>query len=584
MNDAELVKSRLDIVDIVEGYVELKKAGKDYKGHSPFRQERTASFYVSPEKQIWHDFGANEGGDMISFIMQIEGLNFPEALQLLADRAGVKLQKAPKPADGNKVRLFAVNERAMKYYHLQLSQSPIALRYLKDKRRLTAETIKRFTVGYAPDGWTQTANYLTKAGFTNAELTRAGLCGQRTGGGLYDLFRDRVVFPVFDAQGRPIGFSGRILKEKDSTAKYINTPDTPIYHKGQAIFGYHQAKAAIRVAKAVVVVEGHLDVLSLSQHGQENVVALSGTALTFDQLKQLSRTAETIQLCFDQDTAGQKATIRALELAAPLDARMEVVVFSNAKDPDELIQTNPKAWESALKSAVYGWDYLIDQARTSHDLNQGGGRKRYVAMVLPYLRLMNDRVEQENYLTQVAAQAGVEATVIRELLAKPVKQRNVSQSATASVIPPPQEKPVKPTRTAQLEQMLLEMVVAHPETRVVLGDLALDGASEANQPLFTVLRDQPEATLEQLAKALPDRSEYVKVLSLRGDHEYSAMTEHERGLEAFTQVHTVQKHITTQKKRALTRSIAAAEQSGDVDRAADLLKEYQQLVNDEALY
>lgn len=584
MNDAELVKSRLDILDVIEGYVELKKAGKDYKGLSPFRQERTASFYVSPEKQIWHDFGANEGGDMISFVMQIEGLSFSEALQLLADRAGVKLQKTPRVADGNKVRLFAASDRAMRYYHLKLSQSPPALQYLKEKRGLTAKTIKQFTVGYAPDGWTQLADYLIESGFVASELTRAGLCGQRTDGRLYDLFRDRVVFPVFDVQGRPIGFSGRILQDKDNTAKYINTPDSPIYHKGQAIFGYHQAKLAIRAAKTVIVVEGHLDVLSLSQHGQDNVVALSGTALAFDQLKQLSRTADTIQLSFDQDSAGQKATIRALELAAPLDTRMEVVVFSGAKDPDELIRSKPKVWQEALESAVYGWDYLVDQARTGYDLSQGGGRKQFVRTVLPYLRLMNDRVEQENYLIQIAAQAGVESTVIRELMTQPARSSRRTATELKSSPEPQASKPPTQTRAAQLEQLLLEMVVTYPETRVVLGDLSLDGVSDDNRPLFAAIRDRPTATLEQIGKVLPDKAEYVKVLSLRGDHEYSAMTEHERGLEAFTQVHAVQKHITSLKKRALTRAIAAAEQSGDIEQAADLLKNYQQLVNDEALY
>lgn len=589
MNDAELVKSKLDIVEVIGSYVELKKAGKDYKGISPFRQERTPSFFVSPEKQIWHDFGANEGGDLISFIMQMEGMSFPEALTLLADRAGVTLQKVSRQNDAGKPPLFAAVQQAMKFYHLNLSRSSGALKYIKDERGLTAETIKRFVVGYAPEGWTGLADHLQKLKYSEAELVAAGLCGKRDQKrGVYDLFRDRVVFPVFDSQGRPIGFSGRVLTSDPKAAKYINTPDCVIYHKAQAIFGYHQAKQAIRAQKKVIIVEGHLDVLSMSQHGQENVVALSGTAMAFDQLKQLARMAEVIQLCFDQDSAGQKATARAIELAAGLDVRVEVVSFTGAKDPDELIRTNPAAWKQALDSPEYAWDYMLRRASEEHPPDVGQHKKRFVQAMLPIFKLITDTIEQEHYLAMVAARSGVEPEVLRGLI---LDSQKVVKTTTSTSVEASQPKAVKtpkssrpPTRAEQLEAPLLEMMLAYPSTRVALQDLNPSELSDTNRELFQALIRSPKITLDELGKMLPDQFERVKIRALRGEHEYSAMTEHEIGLEAFTQVHTVQKHIATNKKRALTRDIAQAEQAGDFTTAGELLQRYQQLVNDDAMY
>ena len=263
MNDAELVKSKIDIVDVIGGYIELKKAGKDYKARSPFRDEKTPSFFVSPDKQIWHDFGASEGGDVISFVMRVEGISFPEALEMLAQRAGVTLSKQARAPRDDRTRLYELVELAVKYYHLQLSQSKPALAYTKDKRGIKAEAIKAYTLGYAPEDWSSFTEYAVKRGYSLQELKQAGLSSQkagRTSG--FDVFRDRIMFPVYDARGRAVGFSGRLLGEAKA-AKYINSPDTPIYHKTSAIFGLKQAKKAIRTKDEVIIVEGHLDVIRI---------------------------------------------------------------------------------------------------------------------------------------------------------------------------------------------------------------------------------------------------------------------------------------------------------------------------------
>lgn len=577
MNDAELVKSRLDIVEIISGYVELKKAGKDYKGNSPFRTERTPSFFVSPDKQIWHDFGDNEGGDVISFVMRMEGMAFPEALEMLADRAGVTLSRRGRPEDsGQKLRLYELLSLALKYYHLQLSKHSPALKYVREVRGLSGDSIKRYKLGYAPESWSAFSDYAQSKKFTFDELHAAGLAGRRDkGSGGYDLFRDRIMFPVFDQQGRAIGFSGRLLTDGQKAAKYINSPETPIYHKSVAIFGLHQAKPAIRNTKEVVIVEGHLDVISLAQRGLEQVVAVSGTALTSEQLVILSRQAETIKLCFDNDEAGRKAAEKAIMMGLNLNSRIEVVSYSQAKDPDEMARQHPKDWQQALASSTYALDYILTSHTAQADLSSGPAKKRLVGQMIPFIKVISDSVEQEHYLTKLSGIVGVEASVLRDTLKRQPSQK--SKSST-KVDQPKEKSKIVLGRQEQIEEMLLELLLAYPATRIVLDDIVPDDMSELNRSLFKALKKHPRYSVKQLAKLLSTEAERVNILTLRGEHEYSSLTEHELGLEAFTQVHTVQKHIYSVKKRALTRLIAAAEQAGDFDQASDLLRQYQALV------
>ena len=579
MNDVEEVKSRLDIVEVISGYVELKKAGKDWRGLSPFRQERTPSFFVSPDKQIWHDFGSSEGGDVISFVMRMEGLSFPEALEMLAARAGVKLTRKRGPGGQTKTRLLQLMELAVKYYHYQLSQSPEALQYLRDKRGVNTEAIKAFSLGFAPDAWTNLLDYAKHQGFTFDEMVAVGLATKRatSKSGGFDSFRGRIMFPIFDAQGRPIGFSGRLLDDSVKAAKYINTPETPLYHKSRAIFGLAQAKEAIRQTERVVLVEGNLDVVSLWQHGQRNVVAASGTALTAEQLKLLGRLAPVIQLCFDQDSAGVKATLRAIALAQELEVKLEVIHLEGVKDPDELLQKSPGSWEKALASAQYAPDYLVKYAEETFRPSDAPGKKAYTKFLLPMISQMRDRIEQEHYLNLVAHRVGVQSEMLRASLARPNKH---AEGLNTNAEQSRKEDPKKVlTRQHQFEEFVLEMSLAFPETQPSLSDLNLADVTEENRPLFAYLQANPKSSLKQIIKALPNLADHGKILALRGDHAYSVMTEHERGLEAFTQVHNLQKHIANQKKRQLARDIAALEAAGDMGAAAQKLQAYQRLAD-----
>lgn len=583
MNDVEEVKQRLDIVEVIAGYVELKKAGKDYRGISPFRSEKTPSFFVSPDKQIWHDFGANEGGDVISFVMRAEGLSFPEALEMLAARAGVELK--PRSGGGGmsgekKGRLFAAVELATKFYHYQLSRNKVALAYLRETRGVTAETIKAFRLGYAPDGWTGFMDYASKQGFSLDELIAAGLAAKSTKShGGYDVFRDRVMFPVMDAQGRPVGFSGRILSSDQKTAKYVNTSDTPIYHKSKVLYGLSQAKDAIRELDAVIVVEGNVDVVTLWQHGQKNVVAASGTAFTIDQIKALGRLATKVKLCFDQDTAGLQATLRAIELGQEANVRIEVITIEGAKDPDELLQTDPEAWQKFVDDSEYAIDYLFSYAAKTHGVESGPAKKATTQFLVPVLRKLKDRIELEHYVTRLSQLVQVDVQVVKGL----VKQKVVPKTVNTKIEQEPQKPAAKTatkklTRGARLEEMFLELLIAYPATRMALEDLEFDELSSENTDLFRYLAKHPRVGESGIIKALPNLEERVKMLGLRGNHEYSEMTEHERGLEAFTQVHNLLKHTYEQKKRQLQREIAQAEAQGDMNLAAQKLHRYQAIM------
>lgn len=581
MNDVEEVKQRLDIVEVIAGYMELKKAGKDYRGISPFRTEKTPSFFVSPDKQIWHDFGANEGGDVISFVMRAEGLSFLEALEMLAVRAGVELKSRGSGVGAEKkARLFAAMELAVKYYHYQLARSELALDYLKKTRSLSLDTIKTFHLGYAPAGWTGFTEYATKQGFSLDELIKAGLVAKsnRARGG-YDIFRDRVMFPVFDTQARPVGFSGRILDSDQKVAKYVNTPDTLIYHKSKVLYGLAQAKDAIREQDEVIVVEGNVDVVILWQYGQKNVVAASGTAFTIDQIKMLGRLAAKVKLCFDQDKAGLQATLRAIELGQAANVRVEIISITGAKDPDELLHQDPDKWQEYVQNAQYAIDYLFDYATQTMGIDSGPAKKATTKFLIPVLRKIYDRIELEHYIARLSQLVQVDEVVVRGLVDQKESTKNMNTKIIQdrdNVVPKTITKRL--TRSARLEEIFLELLIAYPNARIALEDLSLDNVSAENKPLFAYLAQHPRVEGLGISRALPEMADRVKMLELRGSHEYSEMTEYERGFEAFTQVHNLLKHTYIQQKRQLQREIAQAEAQGKIELAAQKLHQYQDIM------
>ena len=357
------VKARLSIEDVIAEYVQLKRAGRNFKGLSPFGNEKTPSFVVSPEKQIWHDFSSGKGGDLFTFIQEVEGLDFKEALELLARKAGVDLEQFRGKSTGDnkqKERLYEVLDLAAKFYQTQLRGSKTALEYLLKKRLFSKETVLKFRLGYSPNTGDALINFLKTKKFTQEEAKAAGLITSRYNG-WGDMFRGRIMVPLYDAQGRVVGFTARILEENPEAPKYINTPSTLLYDKGRQVYGLHLAKEAIRKQKFGVVVEGNLDVIASHQAGIENVVAAAGTALTEAHLKDLGRYSADIRFAFDSDKAGIAATERAIPLAQKVGVNVSIITIPEGKDPDELVRKDPKLWEAAINKHQYAVDWLIDR-------------------------------------------------------------------------------------------------------------------------------------------------------------------------------------------------------------------------------
>ncbi len=351
MDAAQEVKNRLNIEDVVSEYVQLKRSGRNFKGLSPWTNEKTASFIVSPEKQIWHDFSSGKGGDAISFVMEMEGLDFRGALELLARKAGVDLEQfgsRPNPAATKlKNRVLEASELAAKFYQKHLSVNKEALNYLLKSRNFSKKTVLDWQLGYSPNNGQALVNFLSKKNFTKDELKRAGLTTDRRGQP-FDMFRGRIMIPLADGRGQIVGFTARQLAEDPNGPKYINTPGTVVYDKGAQVFGLHHAKEAIRKSEFVVVVEGNMDVIASYQAGVKNVVASAGTAMTEMHLKALKRFSGDIRLSFDADRAGLAATERVIPLAQKTGVTLSIINTGAAQDPDELIQKDLKLWQKAM--------------------------------------------------------------------------------------------------------------------------------------------------------------------------------------------------------------------------------------------
>ncbi len=451
MNDAkEEIKSRLSIEDVVGRYVELKRAGRNLKGHSPWGVDKTPSFMVSPEKGIWHDFSANKGGDIFTFVMEVEGISFKEAMEKLAAEAGVDLSKY-RGGDPNvtkrKVRAKEALVLATRFYQACLARNREVCEYVFYKRNLNRNTVKEFKIGYSPASGKALYDALKKRGFTDQELKDAGLLNQYG----KDMFRDRMMIPFIDTTGNIIGFTARIVGKGEP--KYLNTQDTILFNKSRFIFGLSNAKEAIRHNGFVVIVEGNMDVISSHQAGVKEAVATSGTAMTEQQLKALSNLTSDIRLAYDGDEAGVKATERAIMIAGDLGIDLTVISnYHGAKDPDELIQKDPTLWQKAVEERVPAVDWLLNKYEENLNLRLAPDKKKYSDIALKLLSYVKDEIERATYEEKVAKKLGVEVTILREK----GKRLDDKLSQTTKYLKKPKTT-VTPDHIKKLEDSLLAL-------------------------------------------------------------------------------------------------------------------------------
>ena len=575
MDAKEEIRSRLNIEDVIGEYVELKRAGRSYKGLSPFTGEKTPSFFVSPEKNIWHDFSSNKGGDIFAFVMEAEGMDFRQAMEFLARKAGVDLSEyqsaGAKKRSAYKKRLLAANELAARYFQQSLLRSQQAIEYVFKQRGLSRQTVQDFQIGYAPDSGTALLAALEKRGFTKREINDAGLLN-RYG---KDLFRGRMMIPLMDQGGQVIGFTGRIIGNVPNAPKYLNTPQTLLYDKGRHIFALSQAKEAIRKSGFVVMVEGNLDVVSSHQAGVAQTVATAGTSMTENHLKAVKRLTGDVRLCYDGDKAGVAATERAIELASHEGVELTIISLPDgAKDPDELIKSSVQAWREAVTRNEPAVEWVLRQHAGRCDLDTAVGRRTFTTAALRVVRGLADPVEREYYIKRVATMSHTSEEAIRQKLAgEPVKKRIF--------------KPVVVnTSIIKDEQAVLEddiLALALYDTRC-LEELRRAGrqqwSSAERELLATVLleEDNPQNRAKKLQKA----DIYVKMVSLRAEERYAAWNSGDRYVAMCQLLRDKEDKHNKQTQQELLAKLRDAEATGDEAAARELRAALNNIIKEKA--
>ena len=530
MSAIDEIKQRLDIYSVVGSYVNLQPSGRNFKGACPFHQEKTPSFFVFPERQSWKCFGCGAGGDLISFVMKKEGIEFSDALKMLADRAGVSLSPKKDTAEAKAVEsLYQINEAAAQYYHSVLLTEPIAEQarnYIRE-RDISQEAIADFQLGFSPaDGLKK---HLLERGCKEEDLVATGLLRERDGR-LYEFFRGRLMIPIMDVKGRFVGFGARALD--DSVPKYLNSPQTAIFDKSGVLYGIHRAKAAIREKQLAVVVEGYMDVITAHQHGEANVVASMGTALTEKQIRVIGGLTRNLAFALDPDVAGDAATLRGIEIcrkslerqavrkpysefpdyAEPsylgtqvaLRAAIKIITLPKGKDPDELIRENPQAWQRLVDQALPLVDPLIDVISSRTDLSRPEGKSRASEQLLPIIAELEDDVEREFYLGKLASLLEISERRLAEMAARIHRPRKSKFARTES------QASVPVYYGDPLEERCLSLLLQHPELRDKAEGLLTEHFERSeNREVFLAWRDTSNLgeSLQRISVELTDHLE-----------------------------------------------------------------------------
>ncbi len=574
MDAKEEVRSRLNIEDVVGEYVSLKRAGRSFKGLSPFTDERTPSFYVSPEKNIWHDFSSGKGGDIFSFIMEVEGVDFRQSLELLARKAGVDLSQYEdvrgRDLARRKQRLLEAHRLAANFYQHCLVRDRRAQEYVFVRRALTKQTVQDFQIGCAPDRGRMLVEYLQKKSFTMQEIRDAGLTN-RFGG---DLFHGRMMVPLMNSGGQVIGFTARVIVDDPRAPKYLNTPQTLLYNKSWHVFGLSQAKQAIRANGYAVIVEGNLDVVSSHQAGEATVVAAAGTALTEHHLRALKRLTQDIRLSFDSDAAGRAATERAIGLASQVGVELKVISFTGAKDPDELIrQQGVAAWQSAIAAAQPAVDWLLDQYQRQLDLTTAAGKRQFTSIGLALVGQLSDPVEREYYQRVIAERAH---STLEAVQAK--AQQQAMPRVSYKVIKTPQN--ISPNRYLHHDDALA-LLMLDTKSRELLApsDVKLFHG-EARQAVAEYCVAHRTEEFTKTPSPLQNYDEYITMARVRAEARYGDWSETDRYYELARLLRQITNEHKQQQKQLFITQLRNAEAIGDDETAQRLRQQLNDLIKE----
>jgi DNA primase len=595
------IKDRLDLVDLVSEHLRLQKAGRDLKGLCPFHQEKTPSFYVSPEKQLWHCYGCGKGGDHFTFIEDIEHVDFRGALRLLAEKTGVILEESPGAGRVRELKrtIQRLNGLAAQYFHHILMENPAGQRALHqlEGRGITRSAMAEFGLGFAPAGQRKDnlARFLRKHGVTDREMTEAGLAVGAEGGELWDRFRQRIMIPIHDSQGELIAFGGRVIDET-SQPKYLNTSQTALYDKGRTLYNLHRARKSIHELKHAVLMEGYFDAITAWQANVPNVVTTSGTALTEHQVRLLKRETQELVLAFDRDDAGLNATQRAIELASKSGTYIKVVRVPQGKDPDDYLRAHPDGWASLREHALPEWEYLLRQALQHLDLTDAEDRRRGAELVIPVLAKVPEASVLEIYAQQAAGWLRIEpAALLRDVQALKAGRfqprppaakgegdypRRVSEGYS-SAGPPANGEGSKD------EGYLLGLLVARPDlvpdvTRELRG---VAFSSPAYERVFARLQQmvEAEATVrltDRLSQFAPDEQGLISAVAMAKYPELESGSDAalRQSLEQCLQ--TLKINACQRRLKALVAEMRVARASGDESRLVTLMQENDRLARE----
>lgn len=603
MTPVEQIKSRLSITDVVSWYVKLVRAGSNFKAPCPFHTERTPSFFVSPPRDRWHCFGCGIGGDQFQFIMQIEGMDFREALQFLADRAGVVIKPENPQERDERARLFSLLEEAVQFYETHLSRASAVQEYLKGRGVLDG-TITAFRIGYAPpeiSGWRVFTEHALKKGFTLAELEKTGLAIRKqttsnvvpaTGYKLqatsfYDRFRNRIMFPITDANGRVIGFGGRIFQDtkyeirntdkgdQTTIAKYINTPQTSLYDKSKVLYAFDKAKTAIRKENTCIVVEGYMDAIMAHQAGTGHAVAVSGTALTRDQLTMIQRLCNTLILSFDMDDAGESATRRGIDLALQMSFDVKAIAIPSGKDPADLVQSDVASWRQVALQATDIVSYFLDKALARNNAHALEGKRNITKSVLPLVARITREVEKAHWVSVIASRLQVRDESVWQDMKNyrfSASQNPVSTSAVHGPVPGTLGKE-EHNRMRVLEDRILGILYAHsiPIPASLTEQMF---SSETARALFKIFSLQ-QSTSQALA-VIGDEGlrSFVNRLTFEAEMLVSSET---ATAECEVCIAELERERVKEKLAKLTHDIRKAEEAGNSQQLPQLIEEFQMI-------
>lgn len=581
------IKSRLNLSDVIGGYLKMQKTGANFKARCPFHNEKTPSFHINTERQIWHCFGCNKGGDVFSFVQDIEGIDFPETLRILAARAGVPLERlAPEQRRERSRRgeLLRANTLAKAFFAKQLWHSTAgkrALAYLQE-RGMTDDTIKVWEIGWAPNDWQALNTFMRKEQFSGNDLTEAGLTSEKSGR-LYDRFRGRIMFPINDHNGQTVGFAGRIFgrPEGEREPKYINTPQTPLYDKSKVLFGLDKAKMSVRDKGVCVLVEGNTDVIMASQDGVLNTVATSGTALTPDQLRMLSRYAKDLNFCFDADLAGAAATRRGIALAVASGMNVHIATLDDdeCKDPADYVRKHTGKFGSTIESAKPVVQHYLDESLKAYDPSSAASKKAVLASVGPFIKQLTSRVERSHWVSRLSAVLRTPEEAIRtDIIA--LKDESVYRGADepAEVAPAEPVAPADPLEQALLALLMKDFGRYHGK----LNALSNDWMSSKLATIVGELKKADAGTHDWGAfiKEHDDGTWQLEFAYVRAQEGFSDLNEDELDRQwKLVLTRLGQRHLEKQAQ-ALEMDIKAAEDQKDQPRLKTLLTDFSRLRQD----